>query len=187
MRLAQIQKILLEALAVGLFGALVSFAANQVSPRGLALNRNYFPQGVAAARTNAPAPVPSAADDPVTARLKGKGLSPLTFAETKKLVGQPGVIFVDARDEEKFEAGHIPGAYQLDPYHPETAIGAVLAAGQAAEKIIVYCAGGECEDADSVAILLRDGGAPADHVFVYGGGMTEWTAQHQPLEKGTRP
>jgi rhodanese-related sulfurtransferase len=202
MRAAEVQKIILEALAVGVVGAGFAFAANKISPNGLALNRNYFPSGVAATTNTATATLASASparvlspatttakpgDDEVVARLKGKGLTWISREDVERMVGEAGVVLVDARDEEKFEKGHLPGAYELDPYHPERTMGTVLPACEAATKVVVYCAGGECEDADGVAILLRDGGIAAERLVVYGGGMDEWLAQHKPVETGARP
>jgi rhodanese-related sulfurtransferase len=188
MRTGEVQKIFLEAMAVAIVGAGLAFAANELSPRGLTLRRNYFPTGVATATNLAPTRLPSrqdaSDDDAVAARLKSKGLVCIGRNEVERLLVDSQIIFVDARDEDKFEEGHIPGAYELDPYHPERAMGTVLPLCQAAPKVVVYCAGGECEDADSVAILLRDAGVSADRLVVYGGGMNDWLAQHKPVEKG---
>jgi rhodanese-related sulfurtransferase len=96
------------------------------------------------------------------------------------------VMFVDARDNEHYRAGHIPGAFQLDHYHPENYLAAVLPASQAAEQIVVYCKGGSCEDSEQTAILLRDAGVPKDRLFVYAGGFDEWTARLLPIETGER-
>jgi len=189
MRPAEVQRILLEALAVAIVGAGIALTANALSPRGLALNRDYFPKH--AARLDGPRPTPpplaAATNDPIAERLKSKGLACIRLEETRRLQSDPQTVFIDARDEEKFEAGHLRGAYQLDPYHPETSFGKVLPACMAAGKIVVYCAGGECEDADTVGIMLRDAGVAADKIVVYGGGMDEWTAQHEPAETGARP
>jgi 3-mercaptopyruvate sulfurtransferase SseA len=57
---------------------------------------------------------------------------------------------------------------------------------QAAEKVVVYCTGGECEDADTTAILLRDAGIPSQKLFVYGGGFAEWEASRLPVETDAR-
>jgi rhodanese-related sulfurtransferase len=184
MRLADFHKVFLEALAVAVVGAGFAFGANELSPRGLGLRRNYFPSGIVAATNPAPSHPGVAKEDPVTERLRSKGLTAIGHDEVERLLRDAQVVFVDARDEEKFEAGHIPGAYELDPYHPERALGTVLPLCQTSPKVVVYCAGGECEDADTVAILLRDAGVPADHLFVYGGGMDDWLAQHKTVEKG---
>jgi 3-mercaptopyruvate sulfurtransferase SseA len=65
-------------------------------------------------------------------------------------------------------------------------LGGVLSASQAADLVVVYCTGGDCEDADSTAILLRDAGVPNQKLFVYGGGYIDWTANQLPIEKGAR-
>jgi rhodanese-related sulfurtransferase len=96
------------------------------------------------------------------------------------------VIFIDARDEDHYEDGHIPGAYELDPYHPEKELANVLPACQVAEEIVVYCTGGDCEDSDTAAIQLRDAGIPAKKLFVYAGGYADWDAARQPEEGGAR-
>jgi rhodanese-related sulfurtransferase len=195
-----VAKILLEAVVVVLAAAALAFAANEVSPRGLKLGRNYFPggtnQSVAPLKmTHIPTTVPATNEEvalPDTdQRLKDKGLQPISRAKTLAFLHDPRyqeglIVFVDARNKDEFNDGHIPGAYQLDPYHPEQQIGAVLTACQAADVVLVYCTGGDCEDADSTAILLRDAGIPNGKLFVYGGGYTDWTDNHLPVEEGAR-
>lgn len=196
-----------EAAVVIVVGFALALAANQVSPRGLTLSRNYFPKGtntVAVVPKPKPPPMAPAQAAPVTAddtaatdaadlseRLRGKGLQELKRIQTEALFHDAGaqdgrIIFVDARDEDHYQDGHLPGAYELDPYHPEKELGPLLNLCQAAEKIVVYCTGGECEDSDTAAILLRDGGVPNAKIFVYGGGFTEWEGAHLPLETGAR-
>ncbi len=197
----RIGSILLEACLVAVIGAGVSLAANQFSPRGLKLSRNYYPTG--APQTTAPVAVapPATNASPATAepsaasllseRLRGKGLQEISRPDVEKLSRDPRllagiIVMIDARDPEHFQAGHIPGAYELDPYHPELQLPVVLPACQIAEQIVVYCTGGECEDADTAALLLRDAGVPAKKIFVYGGGFDEWHGARLPLERGDR-
>jgi rhodanese-related sulfurtransferase len=199
-RPSTLARIVLEAVVVVLAAGVFAFAANEVSPRGLKLARNYFPGGanqpvaplqnprptVAAANTNQEPPV-----DAVDQRLNDKGLQPVSRAKTVELFHDPRyqqglIVFVDARNQEHFDDGHIPGAYQLDPYHPEQQLAGVLTACQAADQVLVYCTGGDCEDADSTAILLRDAGVPNQKLFVYGGGYDDWTENHLPVEQGAR-
>jgi rhodanese-related sulfurtransferase len=100
---------------------------------------------------------------------------------------KPGaIVFIDARDEEHYLGGHVPGAYEFDPYYPEKYFPAVLPVCQAAEQIVVYCNGGDCDDSKTAALLLRDMGMINQNIFVYGGGITEWTNNHQPVETGAR-
>jgi rhodanese-related sulfurtransferase len=197
---AEIKAIITEAAVVVFVGAGFGLVANQFSPRGLALSRNYFPAGtnrVAAAPVPAPpAPGPAAPDESadaaqVSERLRDKGLQEVKRKQVETLFHDPRhqdgrVVFVDARAGDGYEEGHIPGAYQLDPYHPEKEIGTVLSVCKAAEMVVVYCTGGECEDSDTAAILLRDGGVPGAKIFVYGGGSKDWQEAQLPLETGPR-
>ncbi len=96
------------------------------------------------------------------------------------------VILVDARDDAHYQAGHIPGAWQFDHYHPEQYLPAVLPVCLNAQKVVVYCTGGACEDSEFAAIMLREAGVPRDSLFVYTGGITEWMTNGQPLESGAR-
>lgn len=190
----------MEAAVVVFAAAVFAFAANEVSPRGLNLDRNYFPGGsgqavapvrispsaTAAGGTNA-----EAGAEAVDQRLKDKGLQPASRAKTLELFHDPRfqqglIVFVDARNQGEFNDGHIPGAIQLDPYHPEQQLPGVLARCQSADEVVVYCAGGDCEDADSTAIMLRDAGVSNQKLVVYGGGYTDWLENHLPIEQGPR-
>lgn len=183
-------------------GALLALAANHVSPKGLNLARNYFPQvkpvsapaqaninsSPAEAATNEAAP-PSEAESAI-ARLKAEGLQVVTLDEVKKLLHDPGyqtgsIIFIDARGDE-YPAGHIPGAYQFDYYHSDKYLPTVVPACQAASRIVVYCHGSDCQDAEMSALMLRDGGVPNEKLFVFSGGMTEWDEKKEPIETGAR-
>jgi rhodanese-related sulfurtransferase len=195
-------KILLEALAVLAAGIAVALAANQISPRGLVLGRNYFPQGTkghapvangigspaATAHTNPAAISPAQL---MAARLKEQGLQWLEGSRAAQLFRDPRfqqgkVVFVDARDEAPYQEGHIPGAYEFDPYRPEKYFPTVFPVCQAAEQIVVYCSGGDCDDSESAAITLRDVGVATNKLFIYGGGFAEWTTNGLPVEIGGR-
>jgi rhodanese-related sulfurtransferase len=193
--------ILLEAVMVVAAAAGFAFAANALSPRGLRLARDYFPKSagpvVSTTHVSQPAPtnaastnVDSAAAE-ISRRIKEKGLQPIDRAQTERLFHDPRflqglVVFIDARDDAHYAEGHIPGAYPLDRYHPEKDLAADLTPCQNADLIVVYCTGGDCEDAEYTALLLRDAGVPNQKLFVYGGGFDEWSASHLPLEQGER-
>lgn len=179
------------------FGVVIALAANRISLRGLSLARDYFPRVKptslpAQATTNATnETVPPSEAESAVARLKAKGLQVISLEEVKKLLHDPGfqngsIIFIDAREDEPYQAGHIPGSYQLDYYHPDKYLLTVLPACQSAGRIVVYCSGGDCEDSEMTALMLRDGGVPNSKLFVYSGGMTEWDEKREPIETGAR-
>jgi len=187
--------VLVESALVMLSGTLVALMANQLSPRGLALTRNYFPAGVtnalaAATQTNASA-TSAASTNVVAARLRAKGLQVIEHTNVVSLLRdaryvQGLVLFVDARDDRHFQEGHIPGAHQLDHYRPDNYLPAVLTACMSAEKIVLYCNGGDCEDSEFAVIMLTQAGVPADRLFVYAGGITEWKQHGEAVELGGR-
>jgi rhodanese-related sulfurtransferase len=193
------RRVLLEAVAVAAAGLLFALAANALSPRGLRLTRNYFPGGAVASAVVQPSTnsAPGAATgsqnsfEATLRRLEQHGLQPMAGNAVVELFHdlryeQGLVILVDARDDAHYQAGHIPGAWQFDHYHPEQYLPAVLPVCLNAQKVVVYCTGGACEDSEFAAIMLREAGVPRDSLFVYTGGITEWMTNGQPLESGAR-
>jgi rhodanese-related sulfurtransferase len=51
---------------------------------------------------------------------------------------------------------------------------------------VIYCNGGDCDDSESAAITLRDVGIANPKLFIYTGGITEWTTNGLPVEIGGR-
>ena len=197
-----VRNVLREALLVAAAGIVLAFGANLVSPRGLVLTRNYFPADI-----NRPVPVATGAGSPsdvantnppasspaqlLAVRLKEQGLQSVDGRQAAQLFHDPRfqqgtIAFIDARDEQHYREGHIPGACEFDPYHPEKYFATVLPVCQAAEQIVVYCNGGDCDDSESAAILLRDVGIANRKLFIYMGGIPEWTTNGLPVEIGGR-
>jgi rhodanese-related sulfurtransferase len=102
--------------------------------------------------------------------------------QAKALVGDPLVKFVDCREREQFERGHVSGSMHLS-----------LRAGEVppplfgqlsrATMVIAYCGGqGECQRSLEVASLLQKKGLP--DVRVLEGGMPAWLDLGYPAESG---
>jgi rhodanese-related sulfurtransferase len=186
---------LLEGLLVVVFGVVLALVANSISPRGLALRRNYFPATqtpLLVTPTGSTSNVPGVnRSTSLEAELRQQGLGLADSKLVAQLVRDPRyeqglIVVVDARDDEHYQRGHIPGAYQLDYYRPEAYLPTVLTVCQTAEQIVVYCNGGDCEDSKRTAIFLRDAGIPANKLSVYEGGITEWTGNGMSVETGQR-
>lgn len=95
----------------------------------------------------------------------------LSAAETAWRKGS--AVFVDARESDFFEEGHIPGAVNLSV----SGMAKALPAGMPSDKsasLIVYCSGGDCEDSGIVARALLKRGYR--DVAVFTGGWEEWSA-----------
>ena len=185
---------------MAVIGAVLAFVANGLSPHRLELTRDYFPgtkltSPTPVASTNLTSAAPATTNSPLellSASLRENGLQLADSNQVTQLFGDPrreqdGVIFIDARDDEHYRAGHIPGAYHFDRFRPENYLTNVLQVCLIAQQIVFYCNGGDCDDSEHAAIMLRDSiGIPKEKVFVYGGGLNEWTTNGLPVELGAR-
>lgn len=151
-----------------------------------------------------PAGEPSAAlvvDEPSDAPASSGGghlehpYQTMTFDEVQALLEDPltqaGLnVLVDARNEQSFAEGHIPGAMLCNPYQVANYLDQVVG-GQtfldrvlAAEKVIVYCGGGDCADSIFMGRELLALDVPFSSVYLYEGGWKDWTARGGTVEKG---
>ncbi len=188
------KRVLQEALLVGIASAILAFAANAISPRGLSLKANYFP-GDAGKFPVAPVASGTANLPPaetLAQRFEKLGLQLAESNQVTQLFHDPRreqglVVFIDARNDEHYQAGHIPGAYQFDRFHAMDYLPTITPVCLAAEQIIFYCGGGDCEESEHAALSVRDAMTlPKEKIFVYGGGMTEWQLNRMPIEIGAR-
>ena len=188
--------VLLEGLLVLAIGGLVAFTANFLSPRGLMLARDYFPGAnppPLPVQTNIPGSNSNALSvaELAAAHLKAKGLQVADHDLAVQFFRDPRrnqelIVFVDARNEEHYEEGHVPRAFLFDHYHPENYLPALLPVCLSAQTVVVYCTGGNCEDSEFAALMLREAGVTNEKLFVYPGGITEWQTKGLPLETGAR-
>jgi Rhodanese-like domain len=164
-----VKRVLQEGVLVALIGAALAFAANALSPYGLALGRNYFPgtnralpsptggsnvTALAAGGTNSPSELLSARLRADGLQLADSNLVTRFFQDPRRQ--QDEIIFIDARDDEHYRAGHIPGAYLFDRFQQENYLTNVLQVCLSAQQIVFYCNGGECDDSEHAALMLRD-------------------------------
>jgi len=186
----RVRSAFLEAACVAVVGGGMALIANQLSPRGLQLTRDYFPP--------TKAPVVAAAGGLTNStnaaainRLLAKGLQTIARPAVEAMIrdvrySQGHLLILDARNDQHYRAAHIPGALQFDHYRAEAHLATVIPACLAAEKIVVYCTGGDCEDSEFAALMLREAGIPNERLFIYEGGIADWTAARLPVEASHR-
>ena len=201
--MTQVKQTFIELAVITVVGTAIGLAANGLNNRGVILGKDYFPRGQARPPTTQTATKPAAAETASSdTRANGElqaaiqsiidnGLQPITHKDVVALFKDPlyqaGVyIFVDARDDQNYILGHIPGAYQLDHYQLESYIDQVLPVCQQAMKIVTYCNGGDCEDSKFAALDLINHGLDPSRIFVYPGGFTQWYKSDLPVELGSR-
>ena len=90
-------------------------------------------------------------------------------------------LFIDARPVEEYEAGHVPGAFNVPPSRI-SGISALLDFMGPGDRIVVYCEGGSCDASHLVAIRLEDLGITTVHIDV--DGYPGWTAAGHETAEG---
>ncbi len=176
------QMLLLATLAAG-----VGAAANSLAGKDqIDLHRNYKPIP----------PVPPPPPDPgvdlenLPAPTDEHPYREVTAVRAKALFDDPrrelrAHVFIDARADHGFGEGHVPGALQCDAYRLAAYFGDALNAALQAERVIVYCNGGNCEDSLIVCNELVSGGVGWGKVYLFRGGWEEWSKAGYPVEKGS--
>lgn len=169
-----------QVAAVSFVGIALGLFANFLSPRGLELGKDYFP----------PAPVPAippsaaAGVPPVPVH----EFSSVATGDLEEMLGDARFVtrrflLIDARSDAHYREGHIQGALQFDHFQAQQYLGTVIPACQAAERIVIYCTGGACEDSIFAARMLRDFGIPAERFAIYSGGIAAWQEAGRPLSQ----
>jgi rhodanese-related sulfurtransferase len=176
-----------------ILGLAVGLGVNTVRGKDrINLSRNYFPpRPIATPPSTAPAPAPDE-ETQVTKTQPTEPESPFRAVELKEVLelfehpnAALGVhVFIDARADEPYLEGHIPGALQCDHYRLEDYLPNVLSIAAAAETIVVYCNGGDCEDSLSVCGDLMLADVPRARILLFKGGWQEWLKAGLPQTTG---
>jgi len=117
------------------------------------------------------------------------GYQRISTDEVADIVSDPNYdryrfVIVDARSRAAYEAGHIEGAIRCYHYELDLCLDNLLAYALGAEKVIVYCNGGDCEDSKFMCQELVDQGVPWSTIYLYADGWQDWVAQDMPYVEG---
>lgn len=93
-----------------------------------------------------------------------------------------GAVIIDARMEENYFNGHIPGARSFPAHSRFERAGEIFGMAAMDSLIIVYCGGAECEESREVYDMLTDSGFT--NVKLYHGGWQDWMKDNtMPVEE----
>jgi rhodanese-related sulfurtransferase len=112
-----------------------------------------------------------------------KSGSMLTVQEVNLIYKQKDALFIDARDKEEYEAGHIPGALNIPAGLGRTKKMALLNKLPKDIRIVVYCSNAACHKARRLAkemLFLK-----FSSISVFEGGWETWEKNHG-LQNGDR-
>ena len=104
------------------------------------------------------------------------------------LYARGNVLFIDARRTSVYRAGHVAGARSIPIWEADAGdrVKALFAEGRdQSAPIVIYCAGGECEDSHMLGEKLYFVGF--DNVLVYKDGFPDWEKRGLPVKKGDAP
>ena len=186
----------LEFALIGVVGVVIALIGNTVRARGaIDLSKNYFfipPVEVdTAPATQGEASDAAKANDPETTAPEQPKHSykEVDFDAAQTILEDPNTagglnVFIDARGDDDYEEGHIPGALQCIPYEIDVYIDAITDNVLGAEKVIVYCGGGECEDSIYMCRELVEMGVPQEAIHLFPGGWSEWVERGGEIETG---
>jgi rhodanese-related sulfurtransferase len=104
----------------------------------------------------------------------------INIQEMRRLLGQPGVVLLDARPRDEWEKMRIPGALSLPGNEFDKSYPVLRSRIIHARTVITYCHGYNCGMADYLAGLLAARGHR--NLAVYPGGFPEWKRAGLPLE-----
>lgn len=107
------------------------------------------------------------------------GPGEITVMEAKARAAAGPVIWLDARHQAEFTAGHIPGALLLNQSDWENLlIAAFPALSEAAEgtPVIIYCDGQECAASRAVREKLQQTPLGSRELLILRGGWPAWQA-----------
>ncbi len=90
-----------------------------------------------------------------------------------------GVLFVDSREIEEYEEGHIPGALSSEDFMDLTFT--IEEKQEKTAPIVAYCSGGECAKSEDLAYGLQESGFTL--IYIYMGGWSEWEEKGFEIEK----
>jgi len=92
------------------------------------------------------------------------------------------IVFIDAREPEDYETGHIRGAVNLPYDYMEDYWDKVLKDVPLNKEIVVYCSGNECESSLFLGREMAYKGYK--DVFIFYGGWREWVEAKLPVDRG---
>ncbi len=116
----------------------------------------------------------------MTAATEDNPIIPLP--EAAKLFSAQAAVFIDARDEQDYESGHIRGALSLSWYDASKRFSEIAGDIPSGTMIITYCDGKACHLSHDLAVFLRDKGF--ENVRELVNGWTVWQDANLPVEEG---
>ena len=113
-------------------------------------------------------------------KARAAGSDVVALEQAREVVFGNAFLVLDARSERDFDAGHLPGAISF-PYATRTESFYELAALlQPDQPLLVYCSSKTCDDAQQLALFLREQGS--QKILLFADGFQAWKEAGLPIE-----
>lgn len=126
-------------------------------------------------------PIPWVYSPPKEVVLEGQKIPLVDEFQAKKLFDQSGTVFVDARQPEHYEEGHVKGALLIPPKEKEERFMKLQPLLPEDCSIVLYCYGPDCDAAEHVAHFLVQMGY--QNLSIMSPGFSAWEQRGFPVEK----
>jgi len=111
-----------------------------------------------------------------------QGLEDVSLGKAWALYKSGQALFLDARDPEAFQKGHLPGAINISHGEAIAFSEEVRASAASGIHIIAYCDGVGCSLSSELACALQEYGIPQVGVLINGWSL--WLKAGFPVERG---
>ena len=88
-------------------------------------------------------------------------------------------MFIDARAEEYFNDGHIPGAICKDDF--EELMDTIYSLENSVGAFVVYCSDDDCGSSEELSYQLYDQGF--ESIYLFKGGWKQWSDNNFPSKQ----
>jgi rhodanese-related sulfurtransferase len=110
----------------------------------------------------------------------------ITIPQAFGLFQQGGIMFLDARRKDEYEAAHVEGALLLSTEHfGRGTIPATIGFLEKTQPVVIYCGGGACDASKNLVIMLQNFGFTRFHIMT--DGFPAWQAAGHPVATGPSP
>jgi rhodanese-related sulfurtransferase len=153
-------KIFLGAVIITIVAALIGLGVNLVSPKG----------------------VPCIFTPPKELVLAGTKVPIVDEKQAYRFFREGDTKFVDAREEENFDDGHVKGALSLPAPRLEERLPVIESLLPKDGRIVLYCSGPDCRMAEEVGLFLAQLGYK--RLYIMAAGLAAWKSAGFPVEGG---
>ena len=159
---ARLRDLAVTTSAIAAITLVLGTAANVVSPRRIAWTEDWSHY--------------------IEARAIREGLSLITTAQAHDFFVKGTHLFLDARTDEEYRAGRIPGAFSVPFTALESSLPEVQQLLSPSFPIVTYCSGEACDESFLLAVELKRQGLT--NVVLYASGFDKWVEAGHPAERG---